>query len=175
MTDLLIQSLPLASWAATAAITAIVSAVVGTGVSVYGQQQAAKAEEAAAAANAKHLRDTAAVREQEAQEAIKRQHREARAQLAKLRATLAATGTQLNDGSNLDILGAATTRLETRVNDYARQSTLEASQLRGAAANALYSGKQASAAADLASLGTVLEGTADVAQSYSRSKANGSL
>lgn len=175
MIDQFLPALPLATWAATAAITAIVSAVVGTGVSVYGQQQAAKAQENAAAANAKHLRDTAAVREQEAQEAVKRQHREARAQLAALRATLAGTGTQLNDGSNLDILGASTTRLETRVNDYARQSTMEASQLRDAAAQSLWQGSQASAAAGLASLGTVLEGTADVAASYSRSKQTGAL
>lgn len=138
-----------------AALSALAT-VVGVGTSIFGTQSAANATQEAAEANAKNLELQAQAREAETHEDIVRQQREARRQLASQRATLADSGSQINEGSNLDILGAATTRLETRIADYARQSTLETRNLRQSAALQIYEGEQARTAANIQTTSTLV-------------------
>ncbi len=152
------------SLAASLAVASIASTVVGTGVAVYGQSQAAEAEAEAAKANARNAELTAQAREQESHEAILRRQRQARAELASMRATMAESGTVLNTGSNLDVLGAATTRLETNIADYARQSMLEARALRHNASLSTWEASQRQSAAGFQMAGTVLGGVARTAQ-----------
>lgn len=148
------------------AVTAIVVTAVGTGVSIYGQQQQAEAQQEAAEANARQLELTAQAREAEAHEDIVRQQREARRIKASMRATMADSGTRIDEGSNLEVLGAATTRLETRIADYARQTTLETRSLRYSAAQSIYEGEQARVAANINSTATLVSSLGSMGNSY---------
>lgn len=117
-----------------------------------------KAQDDAAKANARALQDAAAAREAEEHEDTYRAHRDARRQLAGLRSRLATTGTQLNDGSNQDLLGTATLRLETQIAEQARAAQMEARQLRYSAQLTRWEGSQAATATALEGTGTVLQG-----------------
>lgn len=154
------------------AIAATTATVASTGVAVYSGVQGAKAQEAAAEANAANLRDAAKAEETANIENIQRASREAQRRLAGIRASLAGTGTQLNDGTNQDILGNASNRLEVAIADNSRASQQRARQLRTSAALTRFQGSQASAAATTQAVGTVLQGASSVTgQTYNNYRA----
>ncbi len=143
----------------------IAASATAAGVSYYGQRQAAEAQENAAKANAKDLEQTAKAREAEMHENIARQHREARRRLAATRVKMAGTGTQLNDGSNQDVLGVVTSRLETAIADDARRQQMEIRAMNRQASLERWQGSQAVSAGRLAAAGTVLGGIGSTAGS----------
>lgn len=151
--------------ATTLAILSVASTLTAAGVSAYGAKKAGDAQEAAGQENARNLRQTAKAREAEMHENIARQHREARRRLATTRATMAGTGTQLNDGSNKDVLGVVTNRLETGIADDARRQQMEIRALNQQASLTQWEGSQAAAAGNLQAAGTVLGGVASAAGS----------
>lgn len=151
--------------ATTLAVLSIASTVTAAGVSAYGQQQAADAQEAAARANARNLEATAKMREAEMHENTRRQHREARRRRAAARATMANSGTQLNDGSNQDVLGVVQNRMNTAIADDARRQQLEIRALNHQAGLERWQGSQARAAGGIAVAGTVLGGLSSAAGS----------
>lgn len=157
------------------AISSIASTVGGTGLSVYTGQQEAKAQEAAARANAKSMGETAKAREAEDNENTYRAQRDARRQIAGLRTRMAGSGTQLNDGSNQDILGNASLRLETSINEQSRAAQMDARAMRNNAALTTWQGGQASAAAGMQSVGTVLSGFGQVAKNTYNFRQQGTL
>lgn len=150
--------------AATAlAIASIATTAASVGLSAYGQSQAANASAAASRANAANLEQTAAIKEAEMHENLARQHREARRKLAGTRATMAASGTEINDGSNRDVLEIVTARLETAIADDARRQQMEQRAILQAASLERWKASQTKSAGFLSSVGTVLGGASSIA------------
>lgn len=137
---------------------AVTTSVVGGVVSYAGQRSAANAAEEAAEHNAQIAGDQARVKELEQHENAKRQRNEKRKALAQARAQLAANGTALGEGSNLDFMLALDDRLETQVLDNARSAQIEVSNLNQSANLARYQGQQQASALRLQSFGTLLDG-----------------
>ena len=140
------------------AVASLATTAAATGISVYSSTQQAKAQEAAAAENARALGEAAQAREAEAHENTYRSHRDARRQIASLRTRLASSGTQLNNGTNSDILGNASLRLETQISEQARAAQMDARAIRHNATLSIFQGNQASAAARNQAGGTILQG-----------------
>lgn len=114
---------------AALAIGSIVATVAGTGAQVYGQMQSADAQRQAATYNARNAELEVEMRQQDAHENILRQRSENRRHLAEIKSQLAGTGAEVSSGSNADVLGVATTRLEIGIADMARQATNETRSL----------------------------------------------
>jgi hypothetical protein len=161
--------------AATAAYLAIASAAVGTGVSVYSQQQQAKTQEAAAEYNAKLAENEALNIENEAAERHRRESVEKRRELAKIRASLAAQGTLTTSGTPLAILGESSANMNTRIADAFRASNMQAASARSQGAMGLWEASQARTAANLSSVATGLSGISSGISGYYGFQNNGNF
>lgn len=157
---------------ATSTAIALAATAVGTGISVYGQQQAAKQAEAAGKYNAKLAENEASQRELESHETIRRQRADKRRAMAQAKARLAVSGAALGEGTSVDVMEVLDARLETQVQDSARSAQLEARALRQQANLSRYQGRQQSAALKMQSFGTLLSGASSAAGMYSRASYN---
>lgn len=146
-------------------ISAIVGAV-GTGVSIYGQAQAANAAQDAAAYNNKLAEQAARNKELEAVEAIKRERDANRARLGEIRARLGTTGTLADEGSPLLILGESAGRLELGIQDAARNASMQAAAMRAQGKMGLWEADQAQSASIFGMAATGLKGLTSQADAY---------
>ncbi len=150
-------------WIAYAAIAA---SVASAGVSIYGQQQAAKTEERAAEYNANLAEAEARNKELEAAEQHKRQQQAKRKEMARVRNELAATGTLTTTGTPLAILGEASANMDIGIADALRASNMEAASYRSQGQMGLWEASQARTAANISSVATGISGISNAASGY---------
>lgn len=148
-------------------IIAIASAIIGTGTSIYGQQQAAKAAEQSAEWNADQARKQAAYDESVAQKNMRRERENNKREIARMRALGARSGLT-ETGAVSDSLIEASERHQTEIDDIWERASTQAKQLRGQAQMSLWEGEQAQAASKYNIYGTALSGMGSVASSLSK-------
>ena len=145
------------------AYTAIAASVVGTGISIYSQQQQAKSQEAAADYNNDLAEQEARNAELEAAEQAKRQQITKRRELSRLRTDLIGQGTLTTTGSPLAILGESSATMDLSIADAARASHMQAASFRSQGRMGLWEASQARTAANLNSLATGISGIGSAA------------
>ena len=161
--------------AAIYAIASIATTAIGTGVSIYSQNQQQKTTDRIAAHNNQLAENEARNRELESQEAIRRERRRKRAQMARVRNQLAAGGTLTTTGTPLAILGETASRIETGIADAYRRSNMDAASLRARGQMGLWEADQAAAGTNLAMAGTAIKGLSSAASAYSGAAYQGSV
>ena len=140
--------------------------LASAGVSIYGQQQAAKTQERAAEYNNQIAENEARHRELETAEQVKRQRLKDKREMATLRNNLAAGGTLTTEGTPLAILGESAAFMDLAIQDAVRESTIEAASIRAQGQMGLWNAKQARSAARISSIGTALGGISSAATAY---------
>lgn len=160
---------------AVLAIASIATAAIGTGTTLYAQNQAQKTTDRLAAHNNKLAENEARNRELESQEAISRERRRKRAQMARVRNQLAAGGTLTTSGTPLAILGETSSRIELGIADAYRRSNMDAASLRARGQMGLWEADQAATGTNLAMAGTALKGLSSAASAYGSAAYQGSL
>lgn len=153
---------------ATAAALALAGTAISTGVSVYGQRQAANSAEEAADYNAKIAEQDANRKELENHETVKRQRLEKRRSKAQARARLAGSGAALGEGSSVDFLEVLDNRLETEIQDSARRTQLETRAIRHQSSLQTYTADQQASASRVSSVGTLLGGATKATSQFSQ-------
>lgn len=150
----------------TALIIAAAASVAAAGVSVYGQQQQAKSQQAL-------LNYNAALRDQEAADSVRdsriraQQQREAnRRFLSKAQAIGATQGVVQSAGSPLEVLADNAAQLELGALEIERTGNIQAGQLRTQAVFDRIEGKSVRRGANYASAGTILGTASSVAGMY---------
>lgn len=173
----------------------LVGSLASTGLSMYGQSQAAKAQGMAADYNARMANDAAAYnaklaegearnREVETTVGIQRQRASNREALAALRTRMAASGVQTTTGTPLILAGESAGRLEIGIQDAARTAAMQAASLRAQGrmgiweADArgrlgLWEAAQASSASRTGMLATGIQGAASAYGQYRQGKYTG--
>jgi uncharacterized protein HemX len=157
------------------AIASIASAVIGTGTTLYAQQQQQETTDRLAAHNNQLAQNEARNRELESQEAIRRERRRKRAHMARVRNQLAAGGTLTTTGTPLAILGETSARIELGIADAYRRSNMEAASLRAQGQMGLWEADQAATGTKLAMAGTAIKGASSAVSAYSGAAYQGSL
>ena len=157
------------SFASISAATwvAIGSAAVGTGVSIMGQRQSAKAAEQSAEWNADQARKQAAYEESVAQKNMRRERENNKRELARRRAS-AARGGLMETGAVSDNLIEASERHQTEIDDIWERASTQANTRRAQANMSIWEGAQAKSAAESAIWGTALGGLGSAASSLSK-------
>lgn len=153
--------------AASLASTSLGLTAFGGGMQTVAQLQAGKAAQAAHYAQARQFEQAATMAELENRQNILRMRKETRHQIARMRATLAANGAVLTSGSNADVLGVATTRIETQIADESRRGSMRTRSLRHRGANSRFAGDQSLRASRIGALSSGLDSlstfTSDIA------------
>ncbi len=144
------------------AIAAIGTSVVGTGVSIYGQQQQAKTAQRTAERNAKIQENQALQVEMDARENARRQRDENKRRMKTQRSRYAASGV-INEGTPLEVMAETAGLLELDALEIGRQAKAKATNLRAGAASSRISGENQSNALKIASGATLLSGASSAA------------
>ena len=147
------------------AIASIATSAIGTGVAVYSQNQQQKTADRIAANNNKLAENEARNRELESMEAISRERRRKRSQMARVRNQLAAGGTLTTSGTPLAILGESNANAEIGINDALRAANMDAASAYSAGQMELWTGKQQAKAYNTAAIGSAIEGVGSIAAS----------
>lgn len=154
--------------AATAlTVASIAAAVIGTGVSIYSQQQQAESAQRAAEYNNRLASQEAHNRELEAAEQARRARIENRRRMASIRARLAGSGTLTTTGTPLAILGESSSNLDLQIQDALRATNMQATAMRAQGQMGLWEAGQAQSAASLSAIGTGLGGFSSALSGYS--------
>lgn len=145
---------------------AVASMVAGAATSFVGAQQSAKAAEdagkAQAKAQAKAAEAQARNEELQGAEAIKRERINNRRRLARLRADHGTTGVVMGD-SSMDVFAETAGAMELQIQDAARASAMEASNIRQQGAMAQWEARTQATATRMSAVGTLLSNTSDIA------------
>jgi hypothetical protein len=144
--------------------TAVIS-LIGTGISVYGQQQAADAAEDTAAFNATQQRLEASQRQKEAAENARRKQEEASRYQAAFRASLAASGLAM-EGTPLAVLGEDASDLSRDILDIGYRASSESRRLIAGAGLSIMEGANAASSLRTQSYATAVKGVASAASGY---------
>jgi hypothetical protein len=147
------------------AIIGVVTAVAGTAVSVYGQQQQAQAAEDTAEYNSKLALQQAAHETEVATENARRKARENARVIGLQRQAISANGLAMS-GTPLAILGDSVMTLERDILDMGYEAAARAAQLRGTAAMELWEGSATASALRTASVGTAISGISKAGESF---------
>lgn len=143
--------------------------VAGTGVSVYGQRQAASAAEATAKYNSQIQRNQSKQEMQVGAENARRKTRENARILGLQRAAVAQSGLAM-EGTPLAILGESAMTLQRDILDIGFDAGNKARTLNAAAAMSIYNGKQQASALRTESIATGLSGVASAASGYGKAQ-----
>jgi hypothetical protein len=146
-----------------------VTALVGTGVSIYGQRQAASAAEATGKYNAKLQRDQAVQTNLANAENARRKTRDNARVLGAQRAALAQTGLSM-EGTPLAVLGETAMTLQRDILDMGYDAATKARSLQAGANLSLYEGKSQASALKTSSVATGLSGVSSAAMGYGEAK-----
>lgn len=146
---------------------------ISTGLSVYGQMQQGETAQKVAEYNAANLETEAANQEATFAEQVKRERMNMARETASLRVKLNASGTQAASGDNLNILGDIASNQQLSIADAARASAMQTSSLRQKAGMTLWDGRMAASSSRLSAFGTLLQGGASMASSFSTQKYQG--
>lgn len=151
------------SWIAVG--ISVATTVIGAGVSIYGQQQQANAQQNAAEYNAKVQRQEADQTTRIAAENMRRQQRENQRMLSRLRAANAANGLAM-EGTPLAVLGETQSDLELAILDIGYESQSRSRQLIAGAEMSLWEGKQQAAASRINQYATGIKGVSSATSGY---------
>lgn len=151
------------------AVGMTVVSAVGTGISVYGQQQAAKAVEYTADYNADLARQQAMHETEVANENARRKTRENARIMGLQREAIAASGLVVA-GTPLAILGESVMTLQRDIMDMGYEAAARANQLQSAAAMGLSEARNTAGAMRTAALGTQISGDASAAGGFLKAK-----
>lgn len=147
------------SWA----ITAISAIVVSTGVSVYGQVQAASNAKKVGEYNAKLAESQAKQTEMDAAENIRRQRLANRKALSMQMGKFAKSGVVINEGTPLELLSESAATLELEAQDYFRNSRLQQQNLRAQGAMSLATGQMQASQYQIGAAASLLQGAGQAA------------
>ena len=145
------------------AVTAISLAVVSTGLSVYGQMEAAATAKKVGKYNAKVAENQALQTEMDAAENIRRQRIANRKAMSMQIGKFAKAGVVINEGTPLELLSESAATLELEVQDYNRNARVQGQNLRAQGAMSIYTGKQQAQAYQIGAASTLLSGASSVA------------
>jgi hypothetical protein len=148
---------------------AAITAIVGTGVSIYGQRQAASAAEATGKYNAKLQRDQAVQTNLANAENARRKTRDNARVLGAQRAALAQSGLSM-EGTPLAVLGETAMTLQRDILDMGYDAATKARALQAGANLSLYEGKSQASALRTSSVATGLSGVSSAAMGYGEAK-----
>jgi uncharacterized protein HemX len=151
--------------ATTIALASLAVAAVGTGVAVYGQQQAADAAEATGKYNAKIQRQQATQEGQVAAENARRKAAENARIIGAQRAALAQSGLAM-EGTPLAVLGETNDMLELELMDLGYDASQRSRSLLAGASMSAWQGSAGAAAGRMASYGTAIGGIASAGMGY---------
>jgi len=151
----------------------LVGSLAATGLSIYGQHQASKAQTAAAKYNDQLAQSEAANREQETRVGIQRQRVSNREALAGLRTRMAASGVQTTTGTPLILAGESAGRLEIGIQDAARSAAMQANSLRAQGKMGLWEAAQAKQAAKINMIATGIQGVSSAFGQYKQGSHQG--
>ena len=151
----------------------LVGTLASTGLQMYGQNQAAKAQVQAAKYNNKLAEAEARNREIETTVGIQRQRVNHRAALADLRNRAAFSGVQTTTGTPLLVAGEAAGRMEMQIQDASRSAAMQAASMRAQGQMGLWEAAQASSASKLNMLATGISGAANAFGQYRTGKYQG--
>lgn len=152
-------------------VIAIATTAISTGVGMYGQRMAAKAQEQAAEWNADQMRKQAAYEESVAQKNMRRERENNRRELARRRAA-AARGGLAETGAVADNLIEASERHQQEIDDIWERASTVAQAQRGKANMSIWEGQVAQQAATTAMWSTAIGGATQMA-SIGRSMGGG--
>jgi hypothetical protein len=136
----------------------LVGSLAATGLSMYGQHQASKAQTQAAKYNDALAQAEAANRETETRVGIQRQRVSNREALAGLRARMAHSGVQTTTGTPLILAGESAGRFEIGIQDAARSAAMQANSLRAQGKMGLWEAAQAKQAGKINMIATGIQG-----------------
>jgi len=145
------------------AVTAISLAVVSTGLSVYGQMEAAATAKKVGKYNAKVAENQALQTEMDAAENIRRQRIANRKAMSMQMGKFAKAGVVINEGTPLELLSESAATLELEVQDYNRNARVQGQNLRAQGAMSIYTGNQQAQAYQIGAASTLLSGASSVA------------
>jgi hypothetical protein len=126
----------------------------------------AKNAKDAAEAQADQIKRTNDNRELETAEQLRRERIKSDRTLSAIRARLASSGTDTNQGAPLAILGENVANIELSFADAARQSSIATTNANAAAAQTLYAGKQAYIGGLLSTAGQAAGSAATIGKDY---------
>lgn len=159
----------------TALIAGMALTAVGTGVSVYSQYQAGKANQRLNNLNAQMSQQAAADRERDGRILANIQRAQNQRLLAKNRALRAKAGVINGTGTPLLVEAQQAMQLEMGAIDVERTSSLEAGKYRQDAVLSRMAGKAARTQGNLGSFATLLQGAGSVGSQYAYGKHYGIL
>jgi hypothetical protein len=150
-------------------VIAAIGSLIGTGVSVYGQRQAATAADQTAKYNAKLQNQQATQTGLVAAENARRKTRENARIIGAQRAAIGASGLSM-EGTPLAVLGETAMMLQRDILDIGFDSANQSRQLQAAARMSIYEGKTQSSALKTNAVATGLSGVAGAAAGYGDAK-----
>lgn len=160
--------------AATLAYFALAATVAGTAVSVYGQNEARKAQSAATDYNAKLAENQALQQDMEAREDIRRERERNRTLQASNRVAIAMSGVT-ESGSPLEDMAYNAGQLELQTLDKSRQAGTQFQLGMSQAQQLRLAGAAESKAAGIGMAGTILSGLGSAAGQYGNFKYIGAV
>lgn len=149
-------------------VIAAIGSLIGTGVSVYGQRQAATAADQTAKYNAKLQNQQATQTGLVAAENARRKTRENARIIGAQRAAIGASGLSM-EGTPLAVLGETAMMLQRDILDIGFDSANQSRQLQAAARMSIYEGKTQSSALKTNAVATGLSGVSSAASGYGQS------
>lgn len=153
----------------------LVGTLAATGLQMYGQHQAAKAQTQAAEYNDKLAQGEARNLEVETSVGIQRQRVKNREALASLRNRAAFSGVQTTTGTPLVMAGEAAGRFEMSIQDAARTAAMQTASLRAQGKMGLWEAAQAESASKINMLATGISGAANAFGQYRSGKYQGTF
>jgi len=150
--------------ATTLAVASLATALVGTGVAVYGQMEQAKTAKAMGRYNAQVAENQALQMEMDSRESVKRRREQNRRLISTQRTGYAASGVTI-DGSPLEVMADTAGILELETLDYARQQSQQAASLRAQGAADKAMGANQARAAYIGAGASLLSGAGSAAGS----------
>ena len=136
----------------------LIGGLASTGVQLYGMNQQAKAQAAAARYNAGLAEREAANTEAQTTEAIRRKRMNNRAAMAELGNRIAGSGLQGTTGTPLNLLGETAGRMELEIGDAARVAAMQAASMRAQGKMGLWEADVRQQATKTAMIGTAIGG-----------------
>jgi|SRR5215217_1913032 len=154
------------------AAAAIASAVIGTGVAVYGQVQAAKTAKEMGEYNAKLAENQAQQVDMDARESVKRRREQNRRFQGMQRTAFAKSGVSI-EGSPLEVMAETAGILELEALDASRQASQQTSALRAQGAYDRRVGSTQARAAYIGAGASLLAGASNIAGSSATYRSQG--
>lgn len=153
----------------------IIGGLASTGMSIYGQSQADKAQKQAAFYNNKLAGIEAQNLQNETREQISRKRIENRAFLSQMKNKASASGLRTDTGANLLAAGEAAGRFDLEIADKARKATIQENSIRAKGKMGIWESKMQSQAAKGQMFATAIGGLGSAFSSFNRSKYEGAI